>query len=209
MQRATRATRSKEGAGTAAYRRARGAGCPGAHITTRWGPSPSASQPWLTIKVQDRDVRHVAVVGIDPIAERPVDLRGPLRTYPVDRQEHVEELRRFENERRIGEAGRIAFGCTATEEVGVALVRRNVVAADRRRPGLRGRVSHERVAGSLPAGRCVAGVEVGLLVLEPGDEVMVERRVVVLDDGRGRFGAHVVGCRVASALAQERSEVDG
>ena len=65
-------------------------------------------------------------------------------------------------------------------------VGRDVVAADRRRRGLRRRVRAERLAGARPALDRGAGVERRDLGGEPGDEVVVERRVVVLDHRGGR-----------------------
>ncbi len=70
---------------------------------------------------------------------------------------------------------------SAAKEMGVTERRREVVAAHGGRAALRRGVRVERIAGTGPFGRCVARIEIGLLGRTPGDEVVIERRVVVLD----------------------------
>src|SRR6185295_11765175 len=93
---------------------------------------------------------------------------------------------------------RVALPYPASEEVRIAKTRRNVEAAYLAGAGLRRRVGLERFAGTHPSGRRAAGIEGRDFGVDPGDEVVVERSVVILDhvDRRGdgnRIRDHAVG----------------
>ncbi len=145
--------------------------------------------------IAQRGVRHVAMVGIRTVAEHAIDRQGACRAGAVDRQDDVHELRRLEHEGRIAQARLVALERAAPEEMGVAVRGRDVVAAHRRAAGLRSGVDVERRAGALPATNG-ARVERGDLARHPRDEIVIERRVVILDDldRRARRRERLCGC---------------
>src|SRR3989442_8224666 len=137
----------------------------------------------------DRAIGHVAMVRVGSIAEHPVDRRGVCRTRSRYRKKHVHELRVLQDELGMPLAGPIALDGAATEEMRITLRGRDVEAAHRRGTSLCGGAGIERRARAHPSRRGMASVKKRLLSQAPGDEVMVQGRVVILDDRDRRVTA--------------------